>query len=250
MRLRFLSCWAVVLLVTPLVADEPKVPADRVVGSVYGKPITAGDVRLSSPIDVSKKFDSRDNAEWDLMGRIQQALGAPIMERFVKERKLEATADELKRFHEQSRKQEEKTAREWEAKIADLEKQLARPDLPGEQRGKLQEERDMYKKFQASVRESAPASDQIDGFARAIILGWKTERELHRKYGGRVIFQQFGPEALDARRQLFEEAEKAGDLKIDDPGVRHLFYYYANMRHTEIKDEKSLEKPWFLQDVK
>ena len=62
-----------------------------------------------------------------------------------------------------------------------------------------------------------------------------------------MIFQQMGPEALDGRRRLFEEAENNGDIKFDDVGVRHLFYYYANMRHTVI-DEKALEQPWFLSD--
>jgi hypothetical protein len=104
--------------------------------------------------------------------------------------------------------------------------------------------------FLASVRENRPTSDQIDGLARTFILNWKTERELHRKYGGRIIFQQFGLEALDARRRLFEEAEKTADLKFDDPGVRHLFYYYANMRHSVTGDAKALETPWFLADPK
>jgi hypothetical protein len=239
------------LSVGVLAADEPAtIPPDRVIGGVYGKSIKAGDVDMTAPVDVSKKFDSRDQDLWRLMGRIQQTLGGPIMERFVKERKIEATADELKRFHENSRKQDEKKIREWKSQVAELEKQLARPDLPGEQRAKLQTDRDMYKEFVASVREAAPTSDRIDGIARTFILAWKTERELHRVYGGRVIFQQFGLEALDARRKLFEAAEKTGDLKFDDPGVRHLFYYYANMRHSVTDDAKALETPWFLADPK
>jgi hypothetical protein len=46
---------------------------------------------------------------------------------------------------------------------------------------------------------------------------------------------------------LFEQAEKEGELKFNDAGVRHLFYYYANMRHTVV-DKKALERPWFLED--
>jgi hypothetical protein len=249
-----LMLWAAVapsLSVGVLAADEPaKIPADRVIGGVYGKSIKAGDVGWTAPIDVSKMFDSRDRELWDLMGRIQQTLGAPIMERFVKERKLEATADEVKRFREHSRKQDEKNVLEWEAKVAELTKQLAGPDLTAEKRAAIQKELDQYQQFLKSKREAGPKSNEIDGIARLFILGWKTERELHRVYGGRIIFQQFGPEALDARRKLFEEAETKGDLKFDDPGVRHLFYYYANMRHSEIKDDKALENPWFLGETK
>ena len=105
----------------------------------------------------------------------------------------------------------------------------------------------------ASIEKELPTyrdlakSDAPEDMAREFILAWKIERELHRAYGGRVIFQQFGPEALDARSRLFEEAEKKGELKFEDPGVRHLFYYYANMRHVVV-DEKSLERPWFLDE--
>ena len=45
--------------------------------------------------------------------------------------------------------------------------------------------------------------------ARQFIVPWKIERELHRTYGGRVIFQQAGPEALDARMTSFAETIKS-----------------------------------------
>ena len=58
------------------------------------------------------------------------------------------------------------------------------------------------------------------------------------------------PRRLDARRLLFEEAEKNGDIKFDDPGVRHLFYYYhSNMTHTKV-DEKVLDRPWWTLESK
>ena len=95
------------------------------------------------------------------------------------------------------------------------------------------------------LREGAKGGDP-EAVARPFIVAWKIERELHRTFGGRVIFQQAGLEALDGRRRLFEQAERAGDLKFEDVGVRHLFYYYyANMNHNVI-DEKLIERAWFL----
>lgn len=88
-----------------------------------------------------------------------------------------------------------------------------------------------------------------DEIAQTLIKNWKVERELHRKYRGRVIFQQFGVEALDARRELYEEAEKKGDLKFDDPGVRHMFYYYYVHTHHTAVDENLLDRPWFFATV-
>jgi len=231
----------------PTSAEEPvKIPADRVIGSVYGKPIKAGDVGLTAAVDVSKKFDSRDQPLWDQMARIQRELGGPIFERFVSDRKLDATAEEIKGFNAKMRQINDRNVREWEAKVSEIDKRLAEAGLPAEDRAKLEKDRKMYGTFLKSTRDDR--EDAPDELARMFIVAWKTERELHRKYGGRIIFQQAGLEALDARRKLFEEAEKAGDLKFDDAGVRHLFYYYANMRHTVSDDATALEKPWFLAE--
>ncbi|MGC3966228.1 MAG: hypothetical protein QM775_02290 [Pirellulales bacterium] len=232
-----------------LAADEPKsIPPDRVIGAVYGKPVTAGDVGLAKPIDVSEKFDAANRARWEQMGRIQQAFGLPIQERFVRDKKLVVTDAEIARFLETSKKLDERHKKEWTERLAAIAQELAVPNLAADKTAKLREEQKMLEGF---LRPSPPPLDAgpEKELARMFILPWKIERELQRTYGGRVIFQQFGLEALDARRKLYEAAEAAGDLKFDDPGVRHLFYYYANMPHTTGGDEKALEKPWFFEEV-
>jgi hypothetical protein len=178
-------------------ADEPpEAPPSRTIGSVYGKTITAADVDLTGPIDPALKFDSRDKARWELMGRIVATFGTPIVDRFVKRQKLEVSPEEIEQFKNE---------------VGDG--------------------------FEGEIPDEG---------ARRIILPWKIERELYRVYGGRVIFQQFGAEALDGRRRLFEEAEKNGDLKFDDAGVRHLFYYYySNVKHYPA-GKGALDRPWFL----
>lgn len=230
-----------------LIASEPaKIDPRQVVGRVYGKSVTAADVGLTEPIDTAIRFDATDRARWALMGRIQSALGGPILRRFVDEKKLAATPEEIAQFRRVTKRQNEKNIREWEARVAELRQASAKPDLADDRRTKLRQELAMYEKF----LDNAPRDDGSDELARMFILPWKTERELHRTYGGRIIFQQFGLEALDARRLLFEEAEKRGDLKFDDAGVRHLFYYYANMRHVTTDDPQALEIPWFFSEEK
>jgi hypothetical protein len=55
----------------------------------------------------------------------------------------------------------------------------------------------------------------------------KFEQYLFNNYGGgRIIHQQFGPEALDARRKLLLELEKARKFEITDPELRKLAYDY------------------------
>ncbi len=230
-----------------LPAEEPSpTPSSRTVGSVLGKPVTAADLGLTAPIDPTVKFDARDTARWRLMGRVMTTFGGPIMDRFVREQKIEATAEEIEQFQRKMQKTREQNFRAWEARLAELNQELAAAELSEADRARREEERTRYERLLAS-RLERPAAEAPDELARMFLVAWKVERELHRAYGGRVIFQQAGPEALDARRRLFEQAEKNGDLHFADPGVRHLFYYYAHMRHTTI-DEKVLERSWLLDD--
>lgn len=230
-----------------LCADEPpKAPPSRAVGSIYGKVVSESDIGLTAAIDPAIEFDARDTARWELMGRIMTTFGSPVVERFVKKQKIEATADEIKTFKSNFRKNSERNLRQWEGRLAELKQELAAANLANEEKAKLEKERAMYEKLVASQRGSR-AAEAAEELARKFIVAWKTERELHRVFGGRIIFQQVGPEALDARRRLFEQAEKKADIKFDDAGVRHLFYHYANMKHTVV-DENALERPWFFDE--
>jgi heat shock protein HslJ len=50
--------------------------------------------------------------------------------------------------------------------------------------------------------------------ARSIIEHWKLGQALYRQYGGRIVYQQLGPEPLDAYRDFLKEQEKAGAFAI------------------------------------
>ncbi len=237
----------------PLYAQTPgKKPPSRVVGSVYGKAVTADQVGLTLPIDNTKKFDARDTPAWEQMERVAVAFGSPVMERLVAQRKLDATADEMAAYRRVNLILKGQMLRETEARLTKVKEELASPHLSDGRKAELEKERETFEQSLPAQRESARRNDDDDdAFGRGLILSWKVERELYRTYGGRLIWQQFGIEALDARRLLFEEAEKKGDLKFDDPGVRRLFYYYSNMPHTFVgeKEPRLLEeKPWFLKD--
>ncbi len=62
--------------------------------------------------------------------------------------------------------------------------------------------------------------------AGAFILQWKINRALYQQYGGRIIFQQGGPEPLDAYRKFLEERQAAGDFSIEDPALTAEFWRY------------------------
>jgi hypothetical protein len=82
--------------------------------------------------------------------------------------------------------------------------------------------------FEQTVRESKDPADRAarDEASAASIVRWKTMRALYRKYGGRIIYQQAGPEPLDALRRFLEHAEKQGDFRIADPALQATFWRY------------------------
>ena len=234
---------ALVMLLAP--ATQPTTIPHRAVGQVLGRTVYLDELGISEKIDPTVAFDASNEKLWGAMGRVSEAFGTPLIERFKKEQKIEATDEELRAFTRTMRAEQEQRLAEVKKEIASLEEELKTKELPEQRKKRLERE--------LSRRKSELSTTASDEGYRSIgehfIVSWKLQRDLHRKYGGRIIFQQFGPEALDGMRRLFEEAEEAGDLRIDDPGLRHLFYWYYKMQHTQIDDPQALEKPWFMTDA-
>lgn len=60
----------------------------------------------------------------------------------------------------------------------------------------------------------------------ALIRHWKINKSLYETYGGRLIYQQLGPEPLDAYRKYLEERQERGDFTIVAPAVAEHFWRY------------------------
>jgi heat shock protein HslJ len=74
--------------------------------------------------------------------------------------------------------------------------------------------------------EAAQAEKMERTMGRSIIRQWKLNKALYDQYGGRIIFQQFGPEPLDAYRHFLEAAQAAGDFTIYDTTMAEKFWRY------------------------
>lgn len=247
-KLTAASLLIAICLVGAALGDEsPATQPSRVVGSVLGRSITTADIQLDESLDLSVHFDARDRVRWELMSRVLSQFGQPIVDRFVEQRKVEVTAEEIAIFHRTQRRLNERRLADVEADLAKLNAEInLLPAEPPEPRQKLEQRKAALESRVKTLRRMIDRPN--DQMARLFIQSWKVERELKRVYGGRIIFQQFGLEALDGRRRLFEEAEKQGDLKFADPAIRRLFYHYYDMGHAFGNDDQALEKPWFFKD--
>jgi hypothetical protein len=74
--------------------------------------------------------------------------------------------------------------------------------------------------------ESAEDKAARAEIAAAFIRQWKINRALYQQYGGRIIFQQGGPEPLDAYRKFLEESAARRDFRITNPDLEAAFWRY------------------------
>lgn len=74
--------------------------------------------------------------------------------------------------------------------------------------------------------ETAQLKQMRRDMGRSMIRHWKMNRALYRQYGGRIIYQQLGPEPLDAYRRYIEERRDAGDFTIQQKTFEDAFWRY------------------------
>jgi hypothetical protein len=74
--------------------------------------------------------------------------------------------------------------------------------------------------------ESADDRAAREEIATGFITQWKVNRALYQQYGGRIVYQQGGPEPLEAYRRFLEENQARGDFQITDAALEASFWRY------------------------
>jgi hypothetical protein len=62
--------------------------------------------------------------------------------------------------------------------------------------------------------------------ARGIIRQWKINKALYDQFGGRIVYQQLGPEPLDAYREFLRQREADGAFAIPDQALEASFWRF------------------------
>ena len=94
---------------------------------------------------------------------------------------------------------------------------------------------------------TAEEMQQVDAMRRkmgfAMIRQWKINKSLYKTYGGRIIYQQLGPEPLDAYRQYFEQRQTAGDFTFENPVMEAQFWdYFSNESRHEFMERGGVDE--------
>ena len=109
-------------------ATAPTIP-HRPVGQVLGKTVYLDELGIAEKIDPHIEFDARDQKLWEAMGRVSKAFGSPIIERFKKEQKVEATDEEKAAFARTMAARRAERIPEVQKEIEAAQAQLAEKDL-------------------------------------------------------------------------------------------------------------------------
>lgn len=162
-----------------------------------------------------------------------------LTDRFAAEQGIEVSKDEVEAYVRHVRAAMEQDLARARAQRDDLAARVAAAP-PGAERERAQHELEQARQTVSALEgigAGAPP-DPADAQARAEVAAafvrqWKINAALWRRYGGRIGYQQGGPEPLDADRALLEQARSRGDLFIADRALEAAFwrYYTDDARH-------------------
>jgi len=245
--------------------DEP------VLARFKGEPLTAADLEPDPrTLEMNRKaWDDKTFNGWLEQAQSQKLtriIFGTLLEEYREAEGIAPTPEEIDQFVEAAMKANAASHAEFEARQNEIRERLEAEDLTDAERARLESEREtleslleMNAEQEAFGREhfgedyEAQQRRSQERIGRQMITAWKTNRSLYERYGGRVIFQQAGPEPVDAYRRFLEEHRDAGDFEIVDPELREQFWrYFVNDRmHTFYDDEegaKWMKTPWWQME--
>ncbi|MCP3162116.1 hypothetical protein [Myxococcus qinghaiensis] len=236
-------------------AEQPS-EADKPVAVVLGREIPRAALASDDKTRQSERAARKpeDFARWESMNEVQRLMGlvlGPLLKDYARYKGLEPTKQEVQDYISAfSRHKEELIAREKEDNER-RRQELRRVDLPPAKRQSLQTELEsseqLVKAFSEETDEDPSlAAEESEMLARSMVLSWKLQRALHREYGGDIIFQQAGPEAVGAYLPFLEARMKAGDFKILDEALGRRFWDSVRRAPGIRMESNTLETPWWL----
>ncbi len=248
------------------VAHQP----DEIAAVVDGKPVRWRDIDPSPKwfeqrAEAERKYGNTrgyGSAEDYRLERLKTAIWKPILERYKRDHDLEPTEQEIEEFLVHYRKTLKRIQQESQAKlhrhqenVERLRQELAAPDLAPSARSSLEEqlasEEVLIAALETAVEHRGQGGEHDRFFATWYLRNWKLQQSLYRQYGGRVIYQQVGPEAIDALRDLAKDQEASGAFAIADAGLRQRFWepFMREKPGVLVRDpDEVFAHPWSLME--
>lgn len=212
----------------------------------YGPP----DAPLVAEV-LGTKVHTHDSSE------MQAVIIGKLVDRYAADQGIEVEPEEIDAYIDSLRRVAEQDRRRQEARREELTRKLESKTLSDAERQSLSSELATLNEtlanldgFERSAAEDQAARRQV---ATAFIRQWKINQALYQQYGGRIIYQQGGPEPLDAYRTFLQAREGRGAFKILDPAFEAEFwkYFVTDSMHSfypkgSQEEAQAFETPWWL----
>ncbi|WAC21455.1 hypothetical protein OVA24_08655 [Luteolibacter sp. SL250] len=231
----------------PLVTAQPDNPESAEVAKEGKEKITTIAEVLGKPI-------KSDQSE-----ALTSLIFTAMMGKYAKEKMIDATDEEVETFLSKNDELGKSTRDGFIRDKKRLEEELKSTSLSDADRKKKEEELAMAVDVLKNMDEETEKPKKPDAdekkMAREFVRTWKVNRALFKQYGGRVIFQQAGPEPVDAYRDFLREEEAKGSFKITDEESKKVFwkYFTDGSMHTFLdakEGAQAMETPWWLKEQK
>jgi hypothetical protein len=191
------------------------------------KPTAAGDSEIVAEV-LGNKIAIKDT------NRFHRDIVAALSTQYAKDHHLEPTDQELQSFASSMKKREVEMHAKMQKDKERLTQELATPNISAESRLSKEKELQRLERLLKQITEirriTEPVAQQSGfasrPFAQPQVQKWKIDQSLYERYGGRVIFQQAGPEPWDAWRMFLLEEQAKGSFKILKPELEASFWNY------------------------
>lgn len=179
-----------------------------------------------------------------------------LMEKYAAEQGIEPDESELQGYLDAEKRFQESTRKIWEQERDAALKALDAEDIPDTERADLENQVTLLEDLlREDPREIDPGQELAirREIAHGMIKSWKVNQRLYEQYGGRVVFQQAGPEPLDAYRSFLEQHREAGSFSFSGPEVESSFWnYFTNdtlhMFFEPDQGRQAMHTPWWTAE--
>lgn len=193
---------------------------------------------------------------------MQYVINQKLIQNYARQKKIEASQDDIDLYIAAMDQLTRDERKKNDARRAQIQQQLKAGSSSDVQTKQLQSELDTLETIhqydlqgeKESKQDSGAALKDKQFVARAFIEQWMINKALYQQYGGRIIFQQSGPEPLDAIHNYLKEQQQKGAFRILEKSFEAPYweYYVTDSKHSFYKqgseeEKQAFDKPWWLQ---
>ena len=227
-----------------------------VAGTVYAQnpPPRKSDKKVIATV-LGKQITARDK------DRLNGLIFGTLLEKFARDNKIDASEKEIDTFIQKTEDKGRQNRIKFESDKMKLQMELRTAKLSDRERKNKESQLKQIEKILKMTDEMEERTKGMEEQLRPIkrrnagnfVKAWKIKKALFAKYGGRIIFQQAGPEPLDAFRDFLREQEKNGAFQILDQQYEAPFWYYFTNEakhnfYPEKEGKKFINTPWWLME--